>query len=255
MTYIKNTLFIGKVLIHIPSITSTNTYAIDLLSKSNPTEGTVITTDNQTAGRGQIGSLWESEAYKNITMSVILYPKFLNVQEQFNLHKISSIALFNLVKDCLGKENLKIKWPNDLYMKNSKLAGILIQNSLKSQLIQSTVIGIGLNVNQTQFHSNAPNPGSLSTFAGENFSLKTLIADLCFYLEKAYLNLKNGDRSTLDDQYTQNLYKYMEWAEFRDFHDKEFKGRIIGVDKLGRLQIETKDEIKQFNFKEVKFII
>ena len=155
----KNTLFVGKVLVELPRLTSTNLYAQELLSKSKPSEGTVISTSDQYAGRGQIGSGWESEAHKNITLTFIFYPAFLPIRQQFQLTQAISLG----VKDCIEHfvpKNVKIKWPNDIYINDKKTCGILIQNTLSGAQISSSIIGIGININQTHFQTNPPNPTS-----------------------------------------------------------------------------------------------
>ena len=128
----KNTLFIGKVFQHFASLESTNQYAVDLISKSKPIEGTVISTFNQTKGRGQIGSTWESAIGKNITLSVILYPSFLPIQKQFYLNQIVALAVKDLLQAYTSKV-VQVKWPNDVYIHEHKTAGILIQNSVSGK--------------------------------------------------------------------------------------------------------------------------
>ncbi len=253
LTYINNTLFIGKVVIHLPRLDSTNKFAIDFISKNKPSEGTVISTDNQQEGRGQIGSVWESQAYKNITLSVILYPKFLNVREQFALNRISSIAVFRLIKEYLPKKEVKIKWPNDIYVGHRKIAGILIQNAIHGQGIQSSVIGLGININQKRFYSNAPNPTSLQLESGENFKIKQLSAALCEYLEEAYLKLKQQQYEELDQFYQYHLYQRNVSCKFVTKDNEIFEGKIKGVDPSGRLCIKKSGELVYFNFKEVSF--
>ena len=133
----KNTLFIGKVVIQLPKVDSTNLYAQSLVAKSKPSEGTVISTYNQRAGRGQIGRKWESEPGKNIAFSVILYPGFLAIRQQFLLNQMVSLAVLDLVAKYTEKA-VKVKWPNDIYIEDGKVCGILIQNTLAGRRIQSS---------------------------------------------------------------------------------------------------------------------
>ncbi|MCB0573965.1 MAG: biotin--[acetyl-CoA-carboxylase] ligase, partial [Saprospiraceae bacterium] len=181
-----NTLFIGKVYHRFDQLPSTNDHAAELIAKSTPPEGTVIRAASQTAGRGQFGSRWESAAGKNLTLSVILYPDWLEAGAQFHLSMATALALHdtvysivqNLPDESLLKagepstvyrlpstvhrppSTVKIKWPNDLYLGDRKAAGILIQNSLSGAHLQSSILGIGLNVNQPEFDPSLPNPGS-----------------------------------------------------------------------------------------------
>lgn len=190
-----NTLFIGKVFKQFAKLASTNDYALLLLSKSKPSEGTVISTLNQYKGRGQIGSTWESEAGKNINFSLILYPTFLPVKDQFQLNQAMSLGVRDFVAEYLLNP-VKVKWSNDIFVKGKKVAGILIQNSIMGSQIRSSVIGIGINVNQTEFASNLPNPTSLKLEMGTDFDLVKLGAGLCQCLEQRYLKL-NSDRQML----------------------------------------------------------
>ena len=249
----KNTLFVGKVLQQFESLESTNLYALNLLSKSKPIEGTVISTFNQTRGRGQIGSKWESEANKNITMSLIFYPTFLPVHKQFLLNCITSLAVQELLTKYIQKP-VNVKWPNDIYINNKKVAGILIQNSLANKTINSAVIGIGLNVNQTQFSPELPNPTSLQMETGTTYNLNEIIDDLCFFLEKRYLQLKNGHYDQIDQDYLSVLYMYQQEALFQRADGSTFKGCISGISELGKLEIEHSLGKESFSLKEVSII-
>lgn len=252
--HIKNTLFIGKVLLQFPELGSTNLYALELLSKSKPIDGTVISTFNQTDGRGQIGSKWESEPDKNLSLSIILYPSFITPREQFLLNIAVSLA----VRACIAKyteKMVKIKWPNDIYIGSRKIAGILIQNSITAQALQSSVIGIGVNINQTHFSINAPNATSLALETGEIFSLYDLLENLCQQIEKQYLHLKNSQNyPSLKENYLEHLYRYQELAEFRSANGIPFLGKIVGVNENGQLLIEQNGHLQAFDIKAIRFL-
>ena len=245
------TLFIGKELHDFPSLSSTNTYATELLSKSNPVEGTVILTYNQTAGRGQIGSKWESAPDKNVSMSVILHPKFLAVSEQFNLNVAVSLAIFDAVS--LYVKDVKVKWPNDIYIGKKKVAGILIQNSLTGRNIQSSVVGIGLNVNQTAFTSDAPNPTSLKLETGKDIDLTKIVQEIVPALEKRYLQLKSGKTIDMRREYILHLYRFGKPFAFQRVDESYFTGIITGISSLGKLVIDTETGEEEFGLKEVRF--
>lgn len=249
----KNTLFVGKVLQHFESLESTNLYALQLLSKSKPIEGTAISTFNQTRGRGQIGSKWESEANKNITISFIFYPTFLPINKQFLLNCITSLAVQELITKYIQKP-VNVKWPNDIYINNNKVTGILIQNSLSHKIINSAVIGIGLNVNQTTFSPELPNPTSLAMETGKSFNLNELIADLCFFLEKRYLQLKAGHYSSIKEAYLSVLYLYQQEVYFKRADGTTFKGAIQGITELGKLEVEHNDGLEVFDLKEISIL-
>ncbi len=252
--HIENTLFVGKVLLHFEELASTNDYANELLSKSKPIEGTVISTFRQTAGRGQIGSKWESEPDKNLSFSTILYPTFLSPREQFWLNIAVSLAVRAFVAKYTEKV-VKIKWPNDIYVENRKICGILIQNSITSQFLQSSIIGIGVNVNQTFFSENAPNATSLALETGRAFSLHELLESLCQQLEKQYLHLKNSpERHTLHKKYLSHFYRYQTLTDFRHADGSIFRGTIIGINEIGQLLIEVNGQLEAFNIKEITFL-
>ena len=138
-----DSLFPGANQIRLPSCHSTNDVASDLLAEGNIAEGTVIITDHQTKGKGQRGNSWESEPGKNLTCSLILKPKFLPVQKQFELTVVSSLAIVHTLRD-LGLPNAQVKWPNDIYYGNAKIAGILIENTVRANHLEYAVVGIGL---------------------------------------------------------------------------------------------------------------
>lgn len=249
----KNTLFVGKVFLDLPRVGSTNQYALDLLSKSKPKEGTVIYTSNQVAGRGQIGSTWISQAGKNVAMSVIFYPSFLNIAQQFILTKAFSLALRDALAEHLPNAP-QIKWPNDIYVGDRKVTGILLQNSISGSVIQSCVAGIGVNVNQVDFPIHLPNPTSLKLETGTNFDLYALINQICRHLELRYLQLKDGRLSSLHEDYLKHLYGWRKTRRFQTPDGSLFEGKISGVDTPGRLLIEKANgKIQAFDLKAVQF--
>lgn len=250
----KNTLFVGQIFLELPTLDSTNSFAADYLSKNNPSEGTVISTPNQTAGRGQIGSAWESAPHQNISLSVILYPKFLRPNEQFYLSKIIGLAVKSFLEDYIT-DDIFVKWPNDIYIQNKKIAGILIQNSLAHHQIKHSIIGIGININQEIFLSDAPNPISLKLLTQKDFNLKSLNQNLCWHVEKWYLRLKSNQQNAIDKAYQAALYKKGENRKFEEVATQMvFEGTIVGTSSSGKLQIVTSSGIREFNMKEVKFL-
>ena len=254
MNTIQKTLFIGKKYHHFSELASTNEYAKRLLSKSKPLDGTVISTYRQVAGMGQGGSFWESEPDKNISMSVILHPHFINAQEQFILNQAVALGVLDFVKKYINV-GAKIKWSNDIYIFDKKIAGILIQNTLISKHIQSSIIGVGININQTIFESDAPNPTSFKLETQKDFDLDELLEMLCWKIETRYLQLKTDATQKLKAEYLENLYRYMEDVLYQLPDGEIFTGRIIGVASFGKLSLQTQKGIQNFNTKEVKFVI
>lgn len=233
---------------------STNSYALDLLSKSKPSEGTVISTFRQTAGRGQIGSTWESEPDKNISLSIVLYPTFLLPRDQFALNLAISLAARDLIAKYTEKV-VKIKWSNDIYVGNRKICGILIQNILTTNAIQASVLGIGINVNQTFFSEKVPNATSFKLETQTEFLLPQLIEALCQSLEQRYLSLKNSPTAEhLRSEYLSHLYRFGELANYQRADGTIFSGTITGIDQTGKLLIAHNEIIEAFEIKAITFL-
>ena len=249
-----NTLFIGKVLQALEVVDSTNKYALDLLSKSKPSEGTVILAHNQYAGRGQIAKHWESEPGKNLTFSVLLYPTFLAAQQQFYLNQAVALGVLKTLQYFIPKK-CTIKWPNDLYVEDRKITGILIQNGLKGKLIQYSVVGIGLNVNQQIFTSDAPNPTSIYLETAKEFTISSVLDYLCQQLEQYYLTLKANRLQALQEEYLQHLYRFQEWHTYGRMDGTPFKGKIVGLTDRGQLRLQTEDDVEEFALKEIRYVI
>jgi BirA family transcriptional regulator, biotin operon repressor / biotin---[acetyl-CoA-carboxylase] ligase len=246
-----NTIFTGKTQIYLPTCHSTNEYACNLLTNENPLEGTLIITHVQTAGKGQRGSSWEAEPGKNLTFSLIFKPFFLSIDRQFYLNIIISLAVRDTVAEFL-QTSLKIKWPNDIYLNNKKIAGILIQNSLQKNHLINSVVGIGLNVNQELFSDKKAI--SMMNHAGKELPLETILAVLLEKIEANYLKLKTGDQTTLMQRYLSHLFRYNEQHSFLS-QGNSFLGIIEGIEESGRLIIQTESDRKTFDFKEVEFYI
>lgn len=251
----KNTLFIGKVYHHFVEIPSTNDYALELTAKSRPPEGTVVRADSQTAGRGQFGSRWQAEPGLNLTLSVILYPHWLAAGKQFYLGMAVALAVRDTLAAC-GFPDARIKWPNDVLIGGRKTAGILIQNSLKGAWIGTSVVGIGLNVNQNQFPQTLPHATSMAMSAQRTFDLENVENTLLGSLEKRYLRLKNDKCSELADEYHQHLYLHSQWGMFEQPDGSRFPAFVKGVQPgTGAiiLLLENGGEC-QYNTKEIIFV-
>jgi len=248
-----DTLFVGRVFHDLPEVDSTNAHALSLLSKSKPPEGTVVSARHQYAGRGQIGSGWESAPGKNITLSVIMYPVFLLVARQFQFNQAISLALCEFVAAQIPTP-VTIKWPNDIYAGDRKIGGVLIQNAISGGQLRSSVVGIGLNVNQEAFYTHPPNPTSFKLETGAEFDIAALHAPLFRQIEASYLKLKSGNTVPLQQQYLQRLYRFGEPAAFQRNNGSFFQGVISGVATTGRLEITVEGQPEEFGFKEIKFV-
>lgn len=245
-----NTLFLGKDIVYLTDCHSTNDEASKRLDQRTVSEGSIIITDNQTKGRGQRGNQWISEPGKNLIFSLVLQPTFLVPADQFYLNMTISLAVTDFFSDYV--QGVKIKWPNDIFHADSgKLGGVLIESSINSLSIESSIVGIGLNINQVDF--TVPNATSLSKLTHQDFNLLELFRLLVLHIEKRYLELKKGMHSKLLSDYLNQLFRYEEWAKYED--NEVFIGRIIGIDKDGRLIIEKENGfVNHYAFKEVKFL-
>ena len=244
------TFFIGKKACYLPSCHSTNDVASTLIANESPIDGTVIYTSNQTAGKGQRGNRWESEEGKNLTFSVMLKTGFLDPSENFFLTRLTALAIHDLLTEYL-REGLKIKWPNDIVCFDQKLAGILIENYIKQNKMGWSVLGIGLNVNQSRF--SVPTATSLSMLCGQQFDLEELLALLLSCIERRYFQLKSQKYQELKNDYLERLYWKDEIHVFRT-GAKYFNGRIIGVNEAGKLKVEKEEDTDFFDFKEIQFV-
>lgn len=244
------TTFIGKKLFHLPHCTSTSSYLIDLIKRNSVSEGAIVITDNQTNGRGQHGSKWESEPEQNLTFSILLNPIFLPIQEQFNLSMTISIAIATALRPFLPCP-IKLKWPNDIYANNKKLGGVLIENQVQYDTYKVAVVGIGINVNQ--YHFTNSKAVSILNFRGIQHNLNSIFQRIIIAIENEYLNLKNGKKSQIKLQYLKSLYKLNTVSRFKT-QSGDFFGKIVNVDEDGKLSVEIEGIIKKFLFKEISFL-
>ncbi|MDX5423049.1 MAG: biotin--[acetyl-CoA-carboxylase] ligase [Hymenobacteraceae bacterium] len=246
-----NTLFMGQQLYFLPVCESTNSEAQQLLIKNEATEGCTVVTAQQNKGRGQRGNSWEAEPGKNITLSVILSPKFLTVNQQFYLNMAVSLGVLDLLRE-QGLAQAQVKWPNDLYFEDKKLGGILIENTINSLTLQHSIIGIGLNVNQLAFgYATAT---SLARVLQRSVNLEQVTVRLLELLEKRYLELRNGKTAKLKYEYLQALFRYQEEHTFI-VDNREVRGQIVGVGESGHLAVEIGGELRYFSFKEIAYVI
>lgn len=252
MSQIGNNLCIGKVLKHYNECLSTNDLLKDLVSNSTPIEGTVVFTDNQTKGRGQIGNVWNSEKDMNCIFSVLLYPKKLMIVNQFYISKIACIAIVAALRE-LGLSHISIKWPNDIYIGKKKVAGILVENQLSGSQIKNSIIGIGLNVNQQNFEG-LQNATSLKNELNRTFEVQEVMELVLKQLDALYLRLRNQNYTAVDQLYFDSLMFYKELTTFVS-EGVEFVAEVHTVQPNGTLELLVNNEIKTFQFKEVEWIM
>jgi len=244
---------ITNTIVRLQVTDSTNNYANQQIRSNDVSEGTVFLAYEQTTGRGQSGNFWESEPGKNLTFSIVFHPHFLEIRHQFLLSKVVTLGIYSALNKYV--DNLSIKWPNDIYAGNKKLGGILIENSVMSGILQCSVIGVGLNVNQVQFCSPAPNPVSLSILTNQHFDLEVLLTELLSGINSYYMLLRNGGLRQIDTEFMTALYFLNKSHRFRS-ETEVFNGVITGVNEIGQLLIRRADgRILEFHFKEVEFLM
>ena len=238
--------------IETEEISSTNELAEKLLEKKEIQEGAVITTKFQSDGKGQYGSSWESMYGKNVLMSIVLSPNLLLIN-RFHLTICISIALLDLSK-IYFQDRAKVKWPNDLMIDNKKLAGILIKNYIRDGIINNSIIGIGINVNQTLLTRYSLQATSFKLLLGKDFHVSILIDKLLYCIEKRYIEMKTKGIDFMRKKYLDNLLYFNEWREYL-ISGKKVKAKIINVDNTGNIvmNLEDKKNIK-FSLKQITFL-
>lgn len=259
---VHNTFFTGRFLIHLPSVDSTNNFAKEHIANSNPIDGTVILADEQFAGRGQIGNTWATEPNKNLTFSIIYNTSFLKTSEQFYLNIAVSLGIWSALKTALSSEitvnhelnqwDVVIKWPNDILVNQKKICGILIENTIYGTFLKHSVIGIGININQTNF-PNAPNACSLAQLIEHDYDRLTFFETLLVSIEHYFFKLRERKFASLKQQYLEHLFLLNQPATFQRGNDTSFLGTIIGIDEYGRLLIQHESGIDAFAFKEIAY--
>jgi len=243
---------IGNTIVRLQETESTNNYANTQIRENVVLEGTVFLAYEQTAGRGQLSNFWESEAGKNLTFSLVLYPDFLEIRRQFMLSKVVTLGVYTALHKYV--DHLKIKWPNDIYAGNRKLGGILIENSIMYGLLKSSVVGIGLNVNQTVFRNAAPNPMSLRILTNQHYDTDCILTEVLTAINYYYMLLREGEDEKIDQEFISVLYRLNEKHLFKA-EDEVFSGEIIGVNEIGQLLVRKENgKIMDFHFKEVEFL-
>lgn len=242
---------IGSTIEHLDRVDSTNNYAAKELLTKSLNDGTVFVAACQQSGRGQGQSSWESADGLNLTFTVVLYPSAVAPLQQFSISQAISLGVTDFLSRFVS--DVSVKWPNDIYVNDKKIAGILIETAIAGGKFSRALAGIGLNINQEVFVSDAPNPVSLKNLTGKTYELPLMLTDLCACLDNRYRSLIRGDYFILQHDYGKLLYRKGIWAKYRD-QDSDFEGRIIGIEGDGRLQIEARTgEVRGFYFKEVSF--
>lgn len=246
------TLYIGKNIIELDVVDSTNNYASDLITKNAALEGTVVVAHFQGEGKGQRGNVWTSEPGKNLTFSLILKPKKVTPSEAFVISKIVSLAICKYLETVV-EEDVFIKWPNDIYVGQKKICGILIENQFRGKNFESSIIGIGLNVNQSNFQ-NLPRVTSLILELKKELGLRSVLDDLLKSIEVCYLRFQREGVSMIHEEYLTNLLFVDEMRRYKKLKG-QITGKIVNVLSNGKLELETKEgQLFNFDIKELEFV-
>lgn len=249
-SYVKSP--IGQPFIELTVVESTNIYAMDHLQANLAAHGTAFFAHHQTAGKGQRGKSWSAEPGNNIALSVIVDSSFLSPSHQFPLSVMVALAVHDLFNKYTTDDTF-IKWPNDIYWRDRKAGGILIENLIKSGNLGGSVVGIGLNINQVVFPDTLKNPVSLKQITGKNFDPVTLAKELCGCLEKRYHELRDGHFATMFAYYNQYLYKRGQQVRLKN-NSAAFYCTIEGVSENGELVVSGAAK-ERFGFGEVEWVV
>ncbi|MDD2385372.1 MAG: biotin--[acetyl-CoA-carboxylase] ligase [Bacteroidales bacterium] len=231
-------------------ITSTNIFVSELLTNNKLSDETVVYTNFQTNGRGFAQNKWYSEENKNLLFSIIIFPE-MNVEGHFCLNMIISLAICDYL--LLKGVKAKIKWPNDIYVKDSKIAGILVENCFYGDIIKSSIIGVGLNLNQIFFPKEIPNPVSLKNLTNTDYNIDKEIREISNIISDKIKKYKSLEFSEIRIKYLENLYRLNVDSLFKKSNEI-FTAKIIDIRKTGHLVIcDKNNKLQEFYFKEIEF--
>ncbi len=240
-------------LIKLDAIDSTNDFLKGLSNDVSIQNYTVVTAKTQTNGKGQMGAKWVSESGKNLIVSVLVKNVLTNIDEIFDLNVAIALSIINVL-ECQNIPKLSIKWPNDIMSGNKKIAGILIENIIKSDNSIYSIIGIGLNVNQTNF-DDLPNASSIKNIMYKDFDKEIILNKIIKSIQKNILELENNNQTQLWTLYNDKLFKKGNIMAFKNNTDLKFMGIIQQVSRNGKLQLLTENDILQeYDIKEILMI-
>lgn len=225
-------------LIRLESAGSTNEYASHLLQNGSATEFTVIWTLGQYSGKGLGGTIWESEPGKNLTFSIIIYPYFLDISRQFVLNRAIALGVHDYLCSVVEPDAVKIKWPNDIYYGDRKVAGILIENAIMDRAFRHSIVGIGINMNQVSFPPDLPNPVSLREITGTGYKLEENLERVCEAIKKRYQALSRDPENSPADEYISKLYRYATLSSYL-YRNRTIRASITGIEESGHLLLRT----------------
>lgn len=240
-------------IIKLDAIDSTNSYLRQLSVAEAVEDFTVVVANHQTMGRGQMGTQWSSQASKNLMVSVFKDVSFLNLEWHFFISIAVSLSILEAL-DGFKIKNLKVKWPNDILSENKKIGGILIENVIKQTKINATIIGFGVNINQTEFE-HLPQASSMRLISGKVYVLEEVLQSILERLVYYFKMLEENQFEILKNAYENQLFRKDKPSTFRDSEGRLFSGYIKGVSNSGNLQVMIEDEIiKEFDLKAITLL-
>ena len=238
---------------HFNQIDSTNAY-LQRQQSEGDIRNWVVSADEQTAGKGMGNNGWESEVGKNLTFSLAVDMGFLPAERQFLLSEAVPLGIIEVLDTLLPVEKLSIKWPNDIFYENRKLAGILINSTIKANMMDVSIIGIGLNVNQMNFQDWPTHPISMRMITGKDYDLQPLMEQIA---ERLLIKVKQlqSDPEAIEREYLNRLFRYRIWAEY-EVDGKVLRLFMTGIDPFGRLQlVDEQQQLHQYEIKQIKFVV
>ncbi len=251
--------------IHLYQVGSTNSYAKELLKEGEElSDFTVVDADYQTGGRGQQGNSWESERGGNITFSLVCHPTFLKATGQFVLSQAIALAVQNTLASIIKSEkgdaraeDVTVKWPNDIYWKDKKISGTLIECNLKGDEVSDCIVGTGVNINQTRFHSDAPNPVSLAQIIKHTMNKDDVLEEIVNRFQNLYEAIREGRKDEVATEYMNKLYRRgAAYHWYCEPNAAPFEAEIVSVEPSGHLVLRRRDgATRKYEFKEVKFLM
>lgn len=244
-------------IITLKEVDSTNNHLRNLsVEEAEGKEFVVAVAKAQTAGRGQRGNCWESEPGKNLTFSIRMHPTFLEARAQFILSQAMALSVKETLDDYVRAPHPRVKWPNDIYWNRKKLCGILIENDLVGKRVETSIIGVGINLNQEHFASDAPNPVSVWQITGHTTEPLTILRKVLQRFVAYYRQIEQGQTHDLIDHYHKALFRRVGFHHFRQPGGEVFDARIRGVEPDGHLLLEDREgNIRTYAFKEVEYVI
>jgi BirA family biotin operon repressor/biotin-[acetyl-CoA-carboxylase] ligase len=247
--------------INLPAVDSTNSFVRAMLQEeatgqvvsANSFSGfTLVVADDQTKGRGQQGNGWETEKGKNLTFSLLCHPDFILASRQWLISQCMAVAIQQTLSRYV--EGVEVKWPNDIYVGDHKISGTLIECDLQGKHISNCIIGVGININQTVFRSDAPNPTSLQLLTGRPHDREEILSSLLSQFQYYYAQLQEGREDTIRQLYMQHLYRREGFHRYRDVRGV-FLAEIADVEPTGHLRLRFEDgNVVRYELKEVQFI-